>query len=899
MGVPINIPKLGVSMSEGTLVEWLVQDGESVTEGAGPLPDRDRQGRERRRVAGRRGRPHHGGRGRDLRRRRPDRRDRDLTVAPVASRLAEERPDEVALRDDRVALALGRGRARRLNRVANGLRGARPRRRTAASRCSPRTAPRRCWPTSAGCWPGRLDGAGQLPPQRRGGGLHPRRLRRPGALRGSRDGGRPAWPPPARPALRPRRSAGAASRPRASRRGTTGWPRPTDAEPPTDVAPRPNLMYTSGTTGRPKGVELPPDDVRRRLDHRRAPRRAGQEHVRRVRHPPRGRADVPHRSRCRASGCSPWASRWWCSAGSTPRGVLRAIDTYRTETSVMVPTHFARLLALPEEVRARYDVSSMQLVGAHRRGLPDRRQARDDRVVGAGVLRRLRRHRGGHHLHDHQRGVARAPRLGRPRHPAVHRDRGRRRRRTRCRPSTEGRLFFDDATGRGIVYPNDPEKTADAHLRPGVFTLGEIGYVDDDGYVFITDRFSDMIVSGGVNIYPAEAEQVLIEHPGVADVAVIGVPHRGHGRGGQGARRARRPGRPARRRPSSSPSAASGWPRYKCPRSVDIVDTVGRTTMGKVNKRALAGAVLGLGPHHRWLTWRSTTAAQRLVSLAAGTVLDIGPAETVAVAARAGYDGVGLWFDPDTWTDATTREVAARLRRHRPDPARHGAGDPRARRRSGRRAGGHRGRAGRAPRPRGRRTRVPRRRRRPLRRALRPRRSGRGHGGAGVPADLHHRHAARRRRRGAGGEPAQRRRAGRHPPPRPVRGPPEDLATVPRSLFPYLQLADATGAPRRPVAGEPPGGGAARAAAAGRGRPAAGGDAGRRPERAASRWSCAPDRSWSATRTPPSALGPCSPPPAPSWTRRSGRQPGALAQVPLSLATTGRHRHHAVGWNRM
>ena len=58
-----------------------------------------------------------------------------------------------------------------------------------------------------------------------------------------------------------------------------------------------------------------------------------------------------------------------------------------------------------------------------------------------------------------------------------------------------------------------------------MFTLGEIGYIDDDGYVYITDRFSDMIVSGGVNIYPAEAEQVLIEHPGVADVAVIGVPH--------------------------------------------------------------------------------------------------------------------------------------------------------------------------------------------------------------------------------------------------------------------------------------------------------------------------------------------------------------------------------------
>ena len=96
-------------------------------------------------------------------------------------------------------------------------------------------------------------------------------------------------------------------------------------------------------------------------------------------------------------------------------------------------------------------------------------------------------------------------------------------------PGTEGRLFFEDATGRGIIYPGDPEKTAEAHLRPGVFTLGEIGYVTDDGFVYITDRFSDMIVSGGVNIYPAEAEQVLVEHPQVADVAVIGVPNRDMG----------------------------------------------------------------------------------------------------------------------------------------------------------------------------------------------------------------------------------------------------------------------------------------------------------------------------------------------------------------------------------
>ena len=75
------------------------------------------------------------------------------------------------------------------------------------------------------------------------------------------------------------------------------------------------------------------------------------------------------------------------------------------------------------------------------------------------------------------------------------------------------------------MYHGDPEKSLAAHLRPGVFTLGEVGFVDGDGYVYITDRVSDMVLSGGVNIYPAESEQVLAEHPEVSDVAVIGIPH--------------------------------------------------------------------------------------------------------------------------------------------------------------------------------------------------------------------------------------------------------------------------------------------------------------------------------------------------------------------------------------
>jgi acyl-CoA synthetase (AMP-forming)/AMP-acid ligase II len=151
---------------------------------------------------------------------------------------------------------------------------------------------------------------------------------------------------------------------------------------------------------------------------------------------------------------------------------------------------------------------------------------------------------------------------------------------------TEGRLFFRDATGRGIIYPNDPEKTAASNPEPGLFTLGEIGYMDADGYVFITDRFSDMVVSGGANIYPAEAELVLIDHPQIEDVACIGVPDADMGE----ALKALVIPTDIDNPPEEA--AIIAWCKerltsYKCPRSVDFVDTVGRNTMGKINKRQL------------------------------------------------------------------------------------------------------------------------------------------------------------------------------------------------------------------------------------------------------------------------------------------------------------------------
>ena len=268
-----------------------------------------------------------------------------------------------------------------------------------------------------------------------------------------------------------------------------------------------------------------------------------------------------------------------------PEATLAAIETHRIESSVMVPTHFVRLLGLPAETRERYDTSSLRLV-AHTGSAcpPDVKRAMIDwwgpvflEAYGASEVGTVCSITSPEWL-EHPGSV------GRPVPPfdAIVLD-------DDDQPvpaGTEGRLYFRDETGRGVVYHNDPEKSRAAHIAPGVFTLGEIGYLDGDGYVYITDRFSDMVVSGGVNIYPAESEQVLVTHPGVEDVACIGVPHAEMGE------QVLALVVPAD--PSNPPDADEllAWCRerlahYKCPRAVEHVETIGRTAMGKVNKRQL------------------------------------------------------------------------------------------------------------------------------------------------------------------------------------------------------------------------------------------------------------------------------------------------------------------------
>jgi acyl-CoA synthetase (AMP-forming)/AMP-acid ligase II len=154
-------------------------------------------------------------------------------------------------------------------------------------------------------------------------------------------------------------------------------------------------------------------------------------------------------------------------------------------------------------------------------------------------------------------------------------------------PNEVGRLYFEDLEGDvDLEYYNDDEKTRSAHLRPRVWSLGDVGYIDDDGYLFLTDRVADMVNSGGVKIYPAEAEQVIGDLPSVEDVACIGVPHDELGEVLRALVVPVDPEAP----PSAQELIAQTQARlskYTCPRSVEFVADLGRMPTGKLNRSDL------------------------------------------------------------------------------------------------------------------------------------------------------------------------------------------------------------------------------------------------------------------------------------------------------------------------
>jgi acyl-CoA synthetase (AMP-forming)/AMP-acid ligase II len=358
------------------------------------------------------------------------------------------------------------------------------------------------------------------------------------------------------------------------------WLRAPAAEIPQGRPCVPPLVYTSGTTGRARGTEVRWTEG--------APRTAAEfvEAVAGAVTFPAG----PHLVAGPLAHNGPLSCLRHLIAGEPvvvlgrfdPETCLRRVAEHRVTSSLMVPTHFQRLLALPADVRARYDVSSVRQISHTGSACPPAvKRAMIDwfgpvlvESYGASEVGTVARITSPEWL-DHPGSVGRARP---PFEVLVLDDDG-----AALPPGRTGLLAFRAPDDRGVRYHADPEKTRAAYVAPGVFTLGDVGHVDADGYIFITDRAADMVVSGGVNLYPAESEAVLLRHPGVDQVAVIGVPDPDFGESLH-----------ALIVPYGAPDVAeldafcrSRIAAYKCPKSYEFVAELARNAMGKLDKRAL------------------------------------------------------------------------------------------------------------------------------------------------------------------------------------------------------------------------------------------------------------------------------------------------------------------------
>jgi len=267
-----------------------------------------------------------------------------------------------------------------------------------------------------------------------------------------------------------------------------------------------------------------------------------------------------------------------------PEDTLRMIEEHRVTTAYMVPTQFVRLLRLPESVRSRYDVSSLAVVAHSAAPCPLEVKKQMFDWWGPVIWETYGGMEGAATIAKPHRWLEKPGTVGRAVAGMAIRildDDGNE------LPAGEiGNVYLESATST-FEYRGDPETTRSA-FRGRSFTIGDIGYLDDDGYLFICDRAKDMIISGGVNIYPAEIEGVLSAHPDVADAAVIGVPDP---EWGEQVKALVVPADPSRETDSLD-TALIAWCRerlagYKCPRSVEFRDTLPRTETGKLLKRTL------------------------------------------------------------------------------------------------------------------------------------------------------------------------------------------------------------------------------------------------------------------------------------------------------------------------
>ena len=357
------------------------------------------------------------------------------------------------------------------------------------------------------------------------------------------------------------------------------------AEPIADEQAGADMLYSSGTTGRPKGIK---------------PRVTTAEPI-----------DAPDGVATFAAllyGASP-ESIYLCPAplyhaaplrwsmammrlGATlvvmehfsPEAALAAIERHRVTIAQFVPTHFVRMLKLPDAARTRSDLSSLRTVvhAAAPCPVPIKRAMID--WLGPIVHEYYSGSEGnGATFINSAEWLAHPGSVGRPLTTQVHicGEDG-----AELPARAEGAVYFSG--GADFEYHNDPIKTGEARNALGWTTLGDIGWVDEEGFLYLTDRKSFMIITGGVNVYPQELENLLVTHPRVADVAVIGAPDEEMGE------RIVAIVEPLDWADAGDALCAeltafarASLSHLKCPRQIDFIEQLPRHATGKLYKRLL------------------------------------------------------------------------------------------------------------------------------------------------------------------------------------------------------------------------------------------------------------------------------------------------------------------------
>jgi long-chain acyl-CoA synthetase len=371
-----------------------------------------------------------------------------------------------------------------------------------------------------------------------------------------------------------------------------------DAFPTTPIADESagsTMLYSSGTTGRPKGV--------RRLAAETGPSPIDAPNPLTM----LGQAlygwtpDTVYLSPAPLYHAAPlgWSMAVHAIGGTVivmerfdAEDALRLIEKYKVTSAQWVPTHFVRMLKLPEEVRTRYDLSSLKAV--FHAAAPCPVPVKEQMIAWWGPI--INEYYAGTEgngfcVINSEEWLAHKGSVGRGLTAQV----------MICDEAgdplparSEGLVYF--AGGGQFEYHGDPAKTAESRNKHGWSTLGDVGWLDEEGFLYLTDRKSFMIISGGVNIYPQELENLLVTHPKVADVAVVGAPHEEMG---EEVVAVVQPADWAEAGPELA-AELSAWVRerlshVKSPRRIDFMQELPRHATGKLYKRLIRDTYWGKG----------------------------------------------------------------------------------------------------------------------------------------------------------------------------------------------------------------------------------------------------------------------------------------------------------------